>query len=184
MKLHPGRHTIKIRFISTLKFIAMKTMVWIMALSLATWVVNAQKSIDSLFDRYAGEEGFTSVTVSGDLLKFASKHEKDKDSDHIPANITEIRILAQNKDERKVENFYDLVMKDINTRDYEEYMKVKEYDQDIRMLVKTDGERFREFLLIGGGKDNFVIQIKGDMSQKEAEKVSSDIKKNHGKTLM
>lgn len=162
----------------------MKTLFWILTLSLATLTVNAQKSIDALFDRYGGEEGFTCVTVSGNLLKFMSNHEKDKDLDHIPGKVTEIRILAQDKDEMKVDNFYDLVLKDINTKDYEEFMKVKEYDQDIRMLVKTDGERFSEFLLIGGGKDNFVIQIKGDMSFKEAEKISSDVKKNHGKTLL
>jgi len=164
----------------------MKTLFWIMIMSLATLGANAQKSIDALFDRYADMEGFTSVVVNGNLLKFASKFDKDKakDADNLPAKITEIRILAQDKDGMKVDNFYDLVMKDINNQGYEEFMKVKEYDQDLRMLVKTDGERFREFLLIGGGKDNFVIQIKGDMSLKEAEKFSSDLKKNHGKDML
>jgi hypothetical protein len=164
----------------------MKTLFWIIIMSLATLAANAQKSIDALFDRYADMEGFTSVVVSGNLLKFASKLDKDKgaDSDHLPAKITEIRILTQDNDEMKVDNFYDLVLKDINAQGYEEFMKVKEYDQDLRMLVKTDGERFREFLLIGGGKDNFVIQIKGDMSLKEAENFSSDIKKNHGKGML
>ena len=44
---------------------------------------------------------------------------------------------------------------------YEEFMRVKESDQDLRMLVRTEGKRFKEFLLIAGGEDNAVIQIKG-----------------------
>ena len=80
----------------------------------------------------------------------------------------------------KVENFYDMVMKDIDLNKYEEFMRVKESDQDLRMLVRTDGNRFKEFLLIAGGEDNAVIQIKGDLSFNDAKKLSADARKNNG----
>ena len=63
-------------------------------------------------------------------------------------------------------------------------MRVKETDQDVRMLVRTEGNRFREFLLIAGGEDNAVIQIKGNMTFREARKFSEDAKKNHGMDIM
>jgi hypothetical protein len=60
-------------------------------------------------------------------------------------------------------------------------MRVKEKDQDLRMLVKTEGNRFREFLLIAGGEDNVLIQIKGNLTLDDAEKLSSDLKRDHNR---
>ncbi len=155
-----------------------------MVLSAAVSAIFAQRSIDALFDRYAGKEGFVTVTLSGDLLKLSCLLDDDNDEERIDGKITEIRILAQDDDDMDVDNFYDLVIKDINTRDYEEFMRVKKSDQDLKMLVRTEGRRFREFLLIGGGEDNFIVQVKGDLSLKDAEKFSSDAKKDHGRNLL
>ena len=141
-----------------------------------------QKSIDALFEKYAGKDGFTTVTIDGNLLKLAkcfSNDEEDNDN-QMSANISEIRILTQDDENLKVENFYDMVMKDIDLKKYEEFMRVKESDQDLRMLVCTDGNRFKEFLLIAGGEDNAVIQIKGDLSFNDAKKLSLDARKNNG----
>ena len=43
----------------------------------------------------------------------------------------------------KVENFYEMVIKDIDLNTYEEFMRVKESDQDLRMLVRTDGNKIQ-----------------------------------------
>jgi hypothetical protein len=43
---------------------------------------------------------------------------------------------------------------------------------------------FKEFLLIGGGEDNVLIQIRGNMSMDEAKKFSGDVKKNHGTDIL
>ena len=145
-----------------------------------------QKSIDALFEKYAGKDGFTTVTIDGNLLKLAkcfSNDEEDNDN-QMSANISEIRILTQDDENMKVENFYDLVMKDIDLKKYEEFMRVKESDQDLRMLVRTDGNRFKEFLLIAGGDNNAVIQIKGDLSFNDAKKLSADARKNNGMDIV
>ena len=145
-----------------------------------------QKSIDALFEKYAGKDGFTTVTIDGNLLKLAkcfSNDEEDNDN-QMSANITEIRILTQDDENLKVENFYDMVMKDIDLKKYEEFMRVKESDQDLRMLVRTDGNRFKEFLLIAGGDNNSVIQIKGDLSFNDAKKLSADARKNNGMDIV
>jgi len=163
----------------------MKKLFWIITFAACLSAATAQKSIDALFDKYAGRDGFVTLTISGNLLKLANLLDDDneKEEDSWPAEITELRILAQEDEGMEVENFYDLVKRDIYIKDYEEFMTVKESHQDIRMLVRSDGNRFKEFLLIGGGEDNFIIQIKGDMTFKDARKLSSDIKKNHGENL-
>ena len=163
----------------------MKKVLLIIVILLTVRSLNAQRSIDALFDKYAGKEGFVTVTISGDLLKLAScLDDSDDDDSSIPAKVTEIRILAQEDDSLQVENFYDLVIKGIKVGDYEEFMSVKKTHQDLKMYVRAEGNKFREFLLIAGGEDNAVVQIKGEMTFKEAKKFSEDAKKNHGLNIV
>ena len=161
----------------------MKRLVLFIALTITVTIVSGQKSIDALFKKYAGRDGFTTVTINGDLLKLVASLDNDDKDDALPATITEIRILAQEDKDLKVDNFYNLVIKGLDLTDYEEFMRIKEADQDLRMLVRAEGNRFREFLLIAGGKDNALIQIKGSMTFKEAKKFSVDAKKNHGSNI-
>ena len=163
----------------------MKKIFGIVAALLVSVSLNAQKSIDDLFAKYAGKDGFTTVTINGNLLKFAASMDSDLSEKPMPKDISVIRILSQDKEyEGKVDNFYDAVIKDIDLSKYQEFMQVRESGQDVRMLVKTEGNKFTEFLLISGGKDNAVIQIKGSMSFDEAKKFADDAKKDHGKDLV
>jgi len=163
------------------KLTAMKRFFLMSVLSIALSAIYAQKSIDALFDRFAGKEGFVTITLSGDLLKLACNLDDDHDKKGLAGKITGIRILAQKDHDMKVPDFYDMVIKNININSYEEFLRVKESDQDLRMLVKTDGKRLREFLIVAGGEDNVLIQMKGDLSVEDAEKISSNVKREHGK---
>lgn len=160
----------------------MKKIIMMVAIVLTATTIFAQKSIDALFEKYAGKDGFTTVTINGSLLKLAVCAEEEGEGS-LPANVTEIRILTQEDKSMNIENFYELVMTDLDLNIYEEFMRVKESDQDVRMLVRAEGNRFKEFLLIAGGDDNVLIQIKGNMSLEEARKFSGDAKSNHGANL-
>jgi hypothetical protein len=71
-------------------------------------------------------------------------------------------------------------MKDIDLKNYDEFMRVKKTDNDLRMLVRSDGNKFKELLLISGGTSNAVVQIKGSVTYGEARKLSKSAEKNHG----
>lgn len=158
----------------------MKKVLTLIVLMITATFVYGQKSIDDLFERYAGKDGFTTVTLNGNLLKLAHHFGENDEDTSFPANITEIRILAQEDKSIPVENFYNLVIKDIDLKNYDEFMRVKKSDQDLRMLVRSEGNRFKEFLLIAGGEDNALIQIKGNMTYEDAKKFSREAEKNHG----
>ena len=151
---------------------------------------SGQRSVDALFNKYAGNHGFVTVTINGNLLKLAkalcNDDDDDDDDDHDcwPADITSIRILVQEDDDMKVGNFYHLVEKELDRRNYEEFMRVNESDQDLIMLVRTAGRSFKEFLIVAGGEDNVLIQVKGDMTFKEAERFAEKIKKDNGTGLV
>jgi len=158
----------------------MKKLLGIIVLTITATILYGQKSIDDLFEKYAGKDGFTTVTIDGNLFKLVHCFSDNDNDDSLPVNITEIRILAQEKDHMKVENFYNYVINDIDLKSYDEFMRVKNSDQDMRMLVRTSGNKFKEFLLIAGGEDNAVIQIKGNMTFAEAKRFSREAEKNHG----
>lgn len=162
----------------------MKRLILFVVLTITFTSVYAQKSIDDLFEKYAGKEGFTTITINGNLLKFISCLGDNKDEQSVPGGLSEIRLLTQDNDSLKVENFYNLVIKDIDLKKYDEFMRIKETDQDLRMLVKSEDNKFKEFLLIAGGKDNALIQIKGIMTFDDAKKFSDDAKKNHGMNVV
>lgn len=164
----------------------MKKAILLTALIFSTLALSAQKSVDKLFEKYSGREGFTTIDISGDLLNLAATLEDEENgdrSDEIKARITGIRILTDKEGAVTGENFMDVVKKDLALNDYEEFMRVKESDQDLRMLVKTEGRRIKEFLVISGGKDNAIIQIKGDMSFSDARKLSEKTKKHNDFSL-
>jgi hypothetical protein len=52
------------------------------------------------------------------------------------------------------------------------------------MLIRYNGNVIREFLLIGGGKDNLIIQVKGRMTYQDAEDFSSQVKEDHGRDIL
>jgi len=162
----------------------MKRFLVFIVLTITATFAYSQKSIDDLFERYAGKDGFTTVTINGNLLKLAHCLGDNDDEKSFPANITEIRVLAQEDKSMNVENFYNLVINDIDLKNYDEFMRVKKSDQDLRMLVRSEGNKFKEFLLIAGGTDNALIQVKGSMTYEDAKKFSKDAEKDHGMNLL
>ncbi len=151
----------------------------IMVFMVSALCLYPQKSIDRLFEKYSGTEGFTTLTINGDILRLFRFIDDDKRHSCLPAKISEIRILAQENENMETDNFYKNIIKEIDRNDYEEFMRVNESHQDMIMLVKSEGRRFREFLLVAGGdKDNVIIQIKGDMTIEEANRFSGEMKKD------
>jgi hypothetical protein len=157
----------------------MKRFLVIIVLTISATLAYSQKSIDDLFERYAGKDGFTTVTINGNLLKLAHCLGDNDNESSFSANITEIRVLAQEDKSMNVENFYNMVINDIDLKNYDEFMRVKKSDEDLRMLVRSEGNKFREFLLIAGGTDNALIQVKGSMTFEDAKKFSKDAEKDH-----
>jgi hypothetical protein len=144
--------------------------------------VFGQRSVDRLFDTYSEKDNFYTMHLSGNLLKFVVSNDNDNE-DALPQEVTEIRLIAQKDDEAKVPDFYNLVMRNLDTEGYEEFMRIKSYDQNTVLLVKGHGKQFSEFLMVAGGEHNVVIQVKGSFSVQDAKKFSINIKKDHCKNL-
>ena len=107
-----------------------------------TIVMAQQDPVNSLFEKYAGKEGFTTVHVTGDLLKMAAKIDpEDKDMEFL-SRLTEIKVLAQECKEGQPSglNFYAEIWPVIDKSAYKELLIVKEKDQDVKMLARENGD--------------------------------------------
>lgn len=155
----------------------MKRLISIAAALLFTLSLSAQSSIDKLFNKYQGHNGFTTITVNGNMLKLlASIDDEDDEFMRFADKFTSVRILAQDDDGMEVESFYDMVIDEVNKGGYDEMVSINSSGDDVKILVKTDGKVFKEFLLIAGGSDNAIIQIKGNLTYDEVKSMSEAVK--------
>lgn len=145
-------------------------------------VIMAQnKSIDRVFDKYAGKEGFTTVYISKYMFTmFANLDDMDdedlKEAQDVFGKLTGIKILAVEDADALGEgvNFYNEIMKDLPRDRYEELMVVKDSESDVIFLAREEQGIIVELLLIVGGEgdDNVLIAITGEIDLNTIAKLS------------
>jgi hypothetical protein len=123
--------------------------------------------VSAVFDKYAGAEGFTTVNISGDMLKLMAQAEQERRDTVISSKLTGVRILALEKGCEKPLATIDLrteVYDKLDKSVYKEMMTVKQKDEDVLILVKENAGRIAELLLLVTGQDDHVmIQVTGDI---------------------
>jgi len=144
----------------------------LIAFSLVTKAQNS--AVDQLFAKYADKDGYTTVSISKSMFSlFASENESKDEFNSSVKGLESIRILSP--DEKLPAgnlNFYKEISKGLPIAQYEELMSVKEKDQVFKMLIRKKGNIITEFLMIGGGKDNLLICITGNIDLKSISKLS------------
>jgi hypothetical protein len=146
----------------------MKKVMIILAMACFAGTVFAQKDpVSAAFEKYDGKEGFTVVTLTGDMLNMFTKAAEEKHDTTFKSKITSLRILVREKEKAgasPVPDFKTEVYDKLDKQAYKEMMTVKQSDQNVVILVKENGGRISELLLmVTGQDDNVLIQAKGDM---------------------
>ena len=142
-----------------------------MAMITLAAMASAQKDPVSLvFEKYAGQEGFTTISVSGDMLNMMSRMEEERRDTTFLSHLKEMRILACEKGDGQVQhiNFRAEVYDKLDKSVYKEMVAIKQHEEDVLILVKETKGVITEMLIIVGGKDdNVLIQAKGDILLRE-----------------
>lgn len=156
----------------------MKKILIACVLVVSSILVEAQNSaVDQLFAKYADKDGFTTVSISKAMFSlFASESESKDDFNKAVKGLESIRILAPDSAIQAMYkgklNFYNEMSKSLPITQYEELMSVKEKDQVFKMLIRKKGSVITEFLMIGGGRENVLICILGNIDLKTISKLS------------
>ena len=145
---------------------------------IAAAVFAQNKSIDRVFDKYAGQEGFTTVYISKYMFNMFADMDgvEDEDLDEVKqvfGKLNGIKILASDEGSHEGLNFYDEIMKDLPREQYEELMVVKDSESDVIFLAREENGIIVELLLIvSGDDDNVLIAITGEIDLNTIAKLS------------
>jgi hypothetical protein len=155
----------------------------ILLISLISFSAFGQKSpVDAIFDKYSEIEGFTTVYISKSMFSLFANSESKNSQDafaRIISGLESIRILSVEDSILNTKiNLYKELSKELPMEKYEPLMVIKEKNQDTRMLIRKSNGIILEFLMIGGGEDNFLISITGNLDLESIRSLSKtmDIK--------
>lgn len=157
----------------------MKKIAIIFVLAFISVTLMAQnKVVDKLFEKYADREGYTSVVITKHMFNLFSSIETKEDDEYMNMikNLKNIRILSGPDGGEEGVNFYKEIMSNLPKGEYEEIMAIKDSGKDIKFLVKKEKNIIAELLMIvGGGGDNVIISISGDINMKTISKLSKSM---------
>lgn len=144
----------------------MKTKLLCIGLVLSSVTLLAQPTaVQKLFNKYAGQQGFTVVDINSSLFNLLKSSDEDNNELNKPGKLNHVKILVQEEYRDKQLNFYNEVMNNLPAEEYKELMVVKDSDQDMKILMKDDDDFIQEMLLVVGGEDdNVLIYISGNFN--------------------
>jgi hypothetical protein len=141
----------------------------------ATALYGQKDALDDFFSSYSDKDGYTSITINGDLFGLLKKFDDDPDLPDLDRKITSIRIVSKEGGcTFSGPDFYSDLKGIIRRGRYEELMKVKNPDEDLLFLVRTDRDVIKELLMVAYGDHETVIQVRGNFTQDDVERFTQN----------
>ena len=144
----------------------------------------AQTAIDHLYDKYAGEKGFTSININPAMFNMLSSmdmndsSEKAQEAQNVMEQVTGLKMLVYEPDEGETNaEFLNEIKTLTKVKGFEEMMSVNDGDEVVKFLVKKgkDG-KMSEMLMIVLEKDEAVVMsISGNLDMKTISEISKSM---------
>ena len=127
--------------------------------------MNGQSPMDKVFEKYAGQDGFTTVNVSKVMFQMLMQIGKDDDKDtsrlemkKMMEQLTGLKVLTFNFDSTKIAravSVYNEFAGVFPASAYKELMTINEGRQNIKFMTRQDA----------GGKINEMVMLMKDKSE-------------------
>jgi hypothetical protein len=126
-------------------------------------------SVNEIMSNFEGKEGVTSMVLSKDLMSLAANIKTDDaDFNNLIKGIAELKILVLEKATQVQKDSFHSMVKMLPVSDYKELMTVKDGKQLVKMIVKENGGKITDFLLVvTGDNEPVLINITGTMDVKK-----------------
>lgn len=158
----------------------MKKSILIWMLLLPSLLMGQQMNFRTLYDKYTGKEGFTTIDLSMELLRTLGRvADEDVEWSDLLKNIQSIRIVMASS---KSEEFVTDMERIIEDTDYTLLTSINESGQKTKFFCSVlpenekkskSSNRDKEFLMLSyGNNDNLVMQIVGDVDVSQISKLS------------
>ena len=149
-----------------------------MLIMLTLFTMGQTSAVDKVFDKYSGQEGYTTVFISSFMFNMLNSLETDDpefdEFKKATSGIKSIKILTQ--DGGNSEAFGAELLEMLPRSEYQEMMVVKDQDEDVLFLAREEGGKVTEFLLIvSGGGEDVLIAIQGDIDLESIASIAAGL---------
>jgi len=144
----------------------------------------AQSDFNELYEKYAGQDGFTSINISPEMFSFLSSIDMNdsssdsKQAQNVMQQLEGLKMLVYEKPEGNAGiEFYKEVKNKLPLHEYTELMTVKDSESDIKFLIKKSGKnRISELLMIVISDDEvLVMSMTGDIDMNTISDISNSL---------
>ena len=178
-------------------------MIATMTFVICSFVLKAQNPIDKIYEKYAGQDGFTAVNFTKEMFQLVQQMSMGDSADADIKNakkmvdqLTGVKVLMYKFDSTQVSKavgYYNEFAGAYGSNAYKELMSVQEGRQHIKFLTKpgTNG-KVSEFVMLMKDKDEVgVISLAGNIDLSSISSMSKfmnikgieNLKKMHGAPL-
>lgn len=140
----------------------------------AVLIYGQRNSADELFNRYSGMDGYNSVIINGNFFSLFRNFDDDPDLENLDRKVTSIRVLTRERGTEVNNEFISEIRNIVRRGGYEEMISVRNSEDDVRFLVKANGDIIKELLIVATGDDDAVIQIKGRLTRDDVSRISEN----------
>lgn len=146
-------------------------------------IIQAQTAIDKLYEKYAGQDGFTSINISPGMFQMLSDLDTDdsteevKEAQNVMDQLKSLKMLVYEPKEGHKFDFMSEVKKTVKLDDYVELMSIREEDTDIRFLVKKtkDGHVSELLMLVDDDNEGMIMSMTGNIDMNTISEIGKSM---------
>jgi hypothetical protein len=160
----------------------MKKLIIIIVFLIPFSLVGQKSQLNDFFEKYSGQEGYTSVYITKYLFQmFAtiSDEKEDKEFKDVTSKLESIKILTVDSamNQNKKIDFANELKKILPKTDYKDLMVVKEGKKQINFMIRESNGKISELVMAVSGPDEPVlIFLEGDINLAKVSKLSKSMK--------
>jgi len=149
----------------------MKTIYYLLLVALIPLIsCSTNRGVTAAFSEYAHEEGVTSVTVPGWVIRLGARFgDMEAEEKALLRSVKKVRVLAiEDQNLNDEANFYKEFYKKINySGRFEELVHVRDDGDDIHILGLSKKDELRELIVLVSGDENVIVYLKGKFDPKK-----------------
>jgi Domain of unknown function (DUF4252) len=135
-----------------------------------------EDAIGQFFGKYVDDPRFTVVSVSPRMFRLLSKVRWDTVSAEVKQTVTSLHSLRVLSTDSTPLHFFKEALTLIDHKQYEELITVRGNKDHIRFLVKENGDKISELLMIAADEDGFTLMsFVGDIDLDKLSRLSADM---------
>jgi len=134
---------------------------------LVTSVISAASPIKSILNKYKDDKNCTILTFNSSFLNLKSGGKEE----NLIKKFDFLRIVAFEGES----DFKDDIKRAKLDKYYAELMRIKEDSNEVKMYLLEEGNVIKEFLMVITGKDDALIQIKGNFSKSDLSDIGNSL---------